>query len=291
MTAMALKFTLFYNQDQQGWTEVFYNNGTNPFTALQAIPTNLWRAANKFRAVGTDLFAARASLIGGTRTSYSLSLTGKYPPLIPDPNLNTPQVTADVLLVKMRSDTGDVRPLYLRGLAYADVLRKSDGSANPSGRLLSSVADYFNALRSAGWCLQKGNRPVLPGPGWFYPINVAPSVLSNVSNLSMVAVPVGVVAGTQLLFQGVDRNKLPGFPRIATVVGINLIAVPNTIAINWVYRAPNTPQFVKNSFRFCLYSNNYPAISSFETAQFTTHKTGRPFGEPRGRSRAVVKAQ
>lgn len=288
---MALKITLFYNQDQQGWTEVFYSNDTNPFIHLTNVPTNTWRAANKFRAVGTDLFAARASVIGGSRQSYTISLTGKYPPLVADPKLNVPQVTADVLLVKLRSATGDVRPLYLRGLAYADVVRFSDGSANPSGRLTGSVTEYFNAMTDAQWCLQKGNRPVLPGPGWYYPINVKPSIYDNQSDLTMVSLPPWAAPGVPILFQGVDRNKLPGFPRIATIAYINTLATPNTIGINWLYRGHATPTYVKNTFRFTQYTNVWPRIYAYTTAQFTTHKTGRPFGEPRGRSRAVVRAQ
>ena len=184
---------------------------------------------------------------------------------------------------------GKRRPLYVRGLNDIDVLRNSTGLSNPSPGLIKALNNMLGQIYSLGWCIQWEQRPPTGGLIWNSVLTVTAD--GNFSILGMQAVIAGLIPGsTQIVFQGIPTDDLPGFPRIATVVG-GVNGPPQTIIIPYRLRTAGAGPYLPTKLKCCVVVNQYTPITNLQFESFGERKTGRAFGVPRGRSRVKIKAQ
>jgi hypothetical protein len=291
---VANKIVLFYNQLQEGWTETYYDNTNNsPLTVARAI-YNAGSLINfvQYRHYTTELWGIRVTQIGGSRTNFSINTAGQLltGDRIPVGNADeTPDVTSTSWVLKLgTSPQTQTRHIWLRGLNDVDTLRDDDGEPNPSTYLQNGWARQLLAIQTFGWNLQYEIRPPNGGLVWNYVTSVA-SAGPNTSTVFLSAAPnLNLVANPQVVFQGIPRDDLPGFPRQPTVISQSNVA-PFNIVITYRYRASVTP-YIPAKLKFCPAVYGYFPISNFYQVEFEERKTGRPFGTPRGRARGSIRA-
>jgi hypothetical protein len=290
---VTLKVTIFYNQANQGWTETYYANGSNPASYLAGLPDSFYRGMLAPRDQDVDLFAIRATFLGTPRLSYSFALSGLYgntvSQIVTPP---TPDLTATDGLLKLVDGQGGSKLLYLRGLQDQDTIRSTiTGASQPTANLLTNLAAYMKAVYSAGFQIRTAIRPPTGGLTWFPVTSVESFTASNAQSAVNTSLPTGFLANgpTNLVFQNVPTDQLPGFPKTPLWLQQIGVAPPYTVVIPYLYRA-NTPSVNPRKMRFCLQSWTYTNIFSWTFERFTTHKTGRPFGTPRGRARSLVRS-
>ena len=295
---MPLKIVTFYNEAQRGFTETWYYPGSSdPQLFLnQDILTNYFKATMAIRNPLVDLYAVRASVIGAPRQSYTRILTGRYPGTA-KPGQEGPDVTSTDGVWKIVGTNFATRWIFFRGLNDSDILRNATtGVDQPSPQLVNAVNFYFSVIGATlGWGVYQAQRaPAFPVT-FTRVISVADALPpSNFSLLTLPAAPnLDLTSPVQVVFKGVPKNNLPGFPRLATVVAQSNVA-PFSITIAYRYRA-NTVQVspAKMSYAVQKYQIQQLPVGAgvwvFERE--SERKTGRPFGVPRGRAPVFVKAQ
>ncbi len=292
---MASKIIIFYNQGQGGWTETYYSN----YSVAQIDPYSTpWRAFLTARVsllggLG-QIYGMRVSTLGAAREAYFWPFFNQWP------NINTtniftaqlPEVVAVDAQVSIFDSTTKKRNLWLRGLPASLVTRDQIGNFVYNATLNSLINRLFTAMTNSGVNFQIQWEVAPPAAGLFYMqvVSVAQSATNpNWSTLTLNIAPNFTIANQpQARFLGVPHDNLPGFPRIALVTAQTTVA-PFTISIPYRFRGvgPVTPP--KMTLTQLAYS--YTAFQFQQFERFSTHKTGRPFGTLRGRTRALVKAQ
>ena len=287
---MALKLTLFFNMNQQGWTETWYHpSSLDPVAFINGLQDAFYQASVAFRGPNVLLYAIRASVVG-TRKNYSYPLQ-RYNYTGP-PSGGAGDYQEDVAtdaVFKIYGQLGQKRHVFFRGLRDLDVEKTLDGADNPSARLTKLVGLWIAQLAAYNLSIQYLVKP--PNGGLvYYPVDiVAPfSATSPNSNLAVpVPVPLGGTSGI-LLFQGIPRNDLPGFPKQVAPIS-QTGTTPNTVMIPYRYRA-QTATYSPQKLKFCILTYAYDVVSFPEFVSFSERKTGRAFGASRGRSRVAVAA-
>ena len=133
-----------------------------------------------------------------------------------------------------------------------------------------------------------------PNGGLFWSPVLSVSTYNAVVGQSQVITQIPTGYGTDspanVVFQNVPTDILPGFPKNPLwLFQLSTAPGPYGIVVPWLYRT-NTNVVYPRKMRFCLQSWTYTNINSWTFERFTTHKTGRPFGTPRGRARSLVRA-
>lgn len=289
---MACKVVLFFNQDDQGWTETYYHGASDPKILLNSFSDSFWNKSITFRAVGTQLFSARGTQLNTTqRVSYSLFFQGAHIQGVEGAAGSDPDVTAtDALFTLYTSPIGS-RKAYYRGLRDSDTLRDANGFSQPTALIARQLNTWIQALSDNKFCIRVGGRPPDLGLVWVNVVQVEPIASGPYSKVTVDA-PSGLVAGvSQVQFQGVDKNLLPGFPTKAKVVGVSETSDAHSFTVPYKFRGASNPTFPRANMRACKVAYTYTVIDDWAFEEFHTHKTGRSFGVPRGRSRAAVRAQ
>lgn len=297
---MALKIVVFYNEGAEGFTETYYaNTTTNPYAYINSLTNKQLYPLVSYRDQNTLLYAIRASTIGPTRQSYTYVYAGNSAmnglgPVNqnqPGPTSSLPDVTSTDAFCALYDIAGKRRPLYVRGLNDSDTILLQNGQSTPSPYLNKGLMGHGSALVSLGWCIQWENRPPA-GLAWYYPVICAPGTVAGTAVLTFNEQIAGVVPQqSALLFQGVNRNTFPGFPRQPIVYSVTNVGGLWQYYIAWSVRQTTPPPSIPAKMRCCLVSYQYTPINELLFEKFGERKTGRAFGVPRGRSRAVVKAQ
>lgn len=291
---MACKVVFFYNQDQSGWTETYYCPSTDPFTFLNSLPATLFQKAMAFRAAGTDLYAVRATLLGGLRQSFTLPLQGRYPsPFSVNSSAYNPDVVTTDALYNLYDGLGHVKKMYFRGLIDAWTNKLPTGQSVQYPDLIQAIGQFITQLYNNNFQLRYQNRPPTGGLLWNNVAQVNSASAEGYPQFTFCQTPAatGFVIGTPLptvIFQNVNRNALPGFPLTTTVLA-QTASSPFGIVIPYNWRG--IPVFTPNkNMRFCLQTFTYQGIFSGQFLRLTEHKTGRPFGIARGRARSIVRS-
>jgi hypothetical protein len=287
---MACKVVFFYNQDAQGFSETYYHNSTNPFTLANGLGDGLFASAIAMRGAGTQLLGVRCTLQDQfVRTSFTRLLGNTY--LVSGgPSTSTnPDVTSTAGLIKLIDNSGQSRKLYLRGLKDNDVLRDANGFIQTTARLNGQLKKFVSYLSANGLCIRTGVRPPNGTLIWNAVKQIEPVATGSPNTKIDLFAGSGYVAGTTVIFQGIDRDVLPGFPRSAVVVD-HVEAAPASITIPYTYRAATDVVIPAKPVKFTAVKFNYTTIQDYELENWTEHKTGRAFGVPRGRLRSVVRA-
>lgn len=297
MAASNYKITLFYNQFTQGFTETWYYSGTlvpNYFasTALNA----LFNASMAFRHPNVALVAARYSVVGSPRQTFTQFFSGKYgnPGTIQS---ITPDPSSLDLLIKIYSVGGSFKHMYLRGLNQSDTYRNPNtGLSVPTANLQQAVTNYLSACYAQSWAIQQ-QQTVATDSG-LYTANVL-QVATNPAQEEQSLVTVSgtpVFAGAQpwyVRFARVPKNNLPGFPRICQVQGV-VNGPPGVITIPYRFRAQASPWFPQNMavvqqlYTYPLIYAPVQAQGVFQFLSFLERKTGKAFFVPRGRTRVAI---
>jgi hypothetical protein len=292
---MSLKVTMFYNMEDDGWTETWYAPGTDPFNFAINLPGALFTAATYFRAANVDLFALRATLIdSATRKSYTLPLAGRYPsPASASSSSGQPDNPTTDALYNIYDGLGNRKKTYFRGLLDAQVQWTTAKLSIRDAVLLKNIGNYITLLFNNNFQMREAQRPPAGGLAWWTVSSVSPATAFGLGQYTFVqtTTPTGFVLTNPLpvVFQKVNKNQLPGFPTNTNVIAVVNTGPPYGIIIPYSYR--NTVAYFPNkNMRFALAQYTYTQMFTGQFLRFTTHKTGRCFGTPRGRARSVVRS-
>lgn len=295
---MPLKVTVFYNQTRNGFTETMYSNTEDPKAFCQG-----WSAADLYRlvywrATGTYLYAMKAALIGSPRVSFTRLFTTPGNQYYPVPSASkAPDIISSDAVFRLY-DAGNGSAIhYFRGLPDTAINRDpTSGQDIPAPPLIDGVNEWVKAFVNNGASLRSQKRPPTADGPWFPVTNVSGSAPN--SPYTFIETPtqtsINLSLYPQVVFQGVPRDDLPGFPLIASIVSQTTTS-PFGIVVRYRYRgALTTTQPVK--MKFVVLTYNYAALAGAPTStpdfeKFAERKAGRPFGVQRGRARSVVKAQ
>jgi hypothetical protein len=287
-----LKVVLFYNQGQRGWTETYYANGASPTVWAQQFATyNYWTPFTNMRANDVTLVEVRVSQIGSPRVTYSLPFQlASENAYGSDASEFVQDTYGEDALLLVRSATGIPRHLWLRGLPNILIVYSQGGSPAPPALLISLIAQMQAQILQMGLQVQN---VVVPGPtsNLWNPVlsaTASPSVGNPLTTLVTTSQPIGVTAGSNLYFQGIPRNILPGFPRIIPVTGVVQTGSVWDNFVPYLFRGP-TAVVYPNKMKFCALQYTYPQIASVAFETYGVRKTGRPSGLPRGRAPAVIR--
>lgn len=290
---MPFKVVFMFNQFQRGWSEVYYSLGTGSpkglFDSIVSDPVMLGIMAP--RSVDTICFGVRISLIGQPRVSYSQEVGGKY---VGARGAGIAGDRADVVstdcVVRLLSAAAQSRKTFMRGLADSDIKRDLYGIDIFTPEFTGALSAYKRALTSAGLSMRAASRPPDRIAGWTF-VRQLESAGQN-SKLTLDQGKTTLLSvGSMISFVGIDRNDIPGFPRIMPVLAIDVTdPIHPTITVPYRNRS-GTQAYIPDLLRFYPDVYTYPEITDLIPESFSERKTGRAFGVPRGRLPTAISRQ
>jgi len=286
---MTLKLSFFYNQGKAGFSEVYYVDGSNAKEHIDSMLPNLFRNMTIWRDPTTQLISVRASTVTTPKLSFSRTFPdqyfGGYANNLDDP---TPDVVSTDAVVRFNGATGARRRIYLRGLRDDSVARTQlTGADEPSALFVKTLKAYAATITTLNYQIRY---TVLPPAGGavFTRITdiISDPVTPSFSVLGTgIAPPGDWVVGTQLVVQGMPSATVPHFPRVVTVVSRNTVGENIGVVVAFRKLAGGRVWLSKARATGLIYA--YDPITDYQFERFSEHKTGRPFGQLRGRSRGV----
>lgn len=287
---MPCKMTIYYNLFNAGFSETYFHNSDDPQALSNAIPNSFYQKAARFRHSACSVKAARFSRVGGVRQSI---LKRPYP-VAQGASSGLAQQTADVVsttcVYALQSATGKIRRVWFRGLNDGDVTRDAAGNDVMFGILSGYVDAWISALITAGFCIQVVQRPPAGALTYKKVLAVQPLNPDNATRSMFFTDPnvPPYIVGQKLSFVGIP-GTLPRFPRSAEVLFVTVIDGINNYQI--AYSLPGGVGINPASMKVTPLLFAYEAIFDWAFERYGEHKTGRPFGSLRGRSRAVSLAR
>lgn len=282
-----LKLTMFFNAQNAGFSETFYNDGTEPVQLRTSLDNAFFQAATKFRHISVVLKAVRISRVDQAGKSI---LFQPYP-LCQGTRFTEAEPGADVVstaaVYRLTGQNGQARRLWCRGLADFDIVRDEFGNDTESAALRTMRVDYFTQLKRLNFQIRYQAKPPEALLTYNKVANVNFAGLSNPNRANIVLNPFNplIVAGKRLVFSGVPSD-LPNFPRTTQVLAVNtIIGVPN---LEISYRLPGGLLVIPRKMQAWESVHLTTAINETAFERFGSHRTGRPFGSLRGRSRAAA---
>ncbi len=297
MASSNYKIVLFYNQYQQGFTETWYYIGTlDTFSFTNVLWDSFCSACWRLRAAGVTLVAARWSVVGAPRQSYTYFFGNKFNAPAQQIGL-VPDISAEDLLIKINVAGGYSKHMYLRGLSQLDTGRSIiTGGPKPSAALIQNVQAMITAAYNLGLCIQVqqtvASNPALPSAAVF--MIAAATSNPEWSTLTLqTTLPLQGNPPYYVRFSGVPKNNVPGLPRTAQVLNYSA-GPPPYIYIPYRLRASSTDVYPPKMLATqLLYS--YPTLlpgqiisGNLQLINFLSRKTGKAFFVPRGRTRAAI---
>jgi len=282
-----LKLTIFYNAQNAGFSETFYNDGTDPQQLRTALNNAFFQAAVKFRHVSVMIKGVRISRIDAAGKSL---LFQPYP-LAQGTRFTASEEGADVVsttaVYRLTAANGQSRRLWCRGLADSDIVRDAFGNDLESAALRAMRTDYFAKLLSNNMQIRYQAKPPEATLVYRKVANVNFAGLTNPNRSNVILFPQApeLVAGQKVVFIGIPA-ELPNFPRTATVLEVKTLLGLVNYEIS--YRLPGGIIIIPRKMQ--LYNSVFltTAIQLAAFERFGSHRTGRPFGSLRGRSRAAA---
>jgi len=286
---MPSKMTLFFNQYQSGWSETYYHSQDDPAALAQTINNPFYQAASQFRHNSVILRAARFSRVGGVRASFLIrpSPTAQGARIYPlDPG---PDVVSTTAVFLLSAANGIRRRVWIRGLADNDVHRDDFGNDILSPIMRQQTESYFALLKTLGFQIRNVNRPPTGGMVWRQVSTVNHLFQTQPDRCDFVLkqeLP-ALVSGDLISFTGIPTN-LPRFPRSSMIIAATTRDGVNNYTIN--YSLPGGVSVAPKNLKVTSLSYSQANIYTSVFERFGEHKTGRPFGSLRGRSRAVSRS-
>lgn len=289
---MALKVTIFYNQFNRGWTETWYTNGSSLPSTIPVADYNALDASIKIRGIGTNIYAIRYSVEGGAGNSITFPTKNSFEAVGVNQWNGTstpPEPVSTTAVYKLIGSNGLRKRIFLRGLQDSDVVRDEQGADVPSAHLNQSVANYFSLAMTAGWSIRQVQTPRNTNISYQSVVSLTP-VPGNPNQTTVLFQGEQIFTATPLTFArfaAIPTDDVPGFPRIAPVLATTAAPGPTIII---TYRLRGNAAYAPAKMRLIKLAYNYLPFTSNVFERFSEHKTGRPFGSLRGRSRSAVRA-
>lgn len=283
---MPSKMTLFFNQYNAGFSETYYHSQDDPGLLAADTPNSLYQAATNFRHTSVLMKAVRFSRVGGARGSYLIRPSPKAQGQQTTPIDTGPDVVSTTAVYLLSTSSGIRRRVWVRGLADLDVKRDAFGNDLQSASLQNATQAYFGQLKSLGFQVRSVNRPPTAGLTWRNVVSVQ-HILTTDPNRATFFLQVEAPAlnvGDQVSFNGIS-SSLPHFPRSTTILAKQVVdGITNyTIA----YQLPGGVSVSPKALKLTSLTYSQATLYTAAFERFGEHKTGRPFGSLRGRSRAV----
>jgi hypothetical protein len=294
---MPCKVVYFFNMANAGWTETYYSNQSFASINLNS-GAYLTFLQNRFNCLAAPavIFGARVSSLQSPKQTYVYRWGSTYQAGLGNPagGFANPDIKAADILLRMYGTTGYARFLWLRGIPDNYIQFDQFGSFTVPAAANKNIVSLMNSLSQTGYGIRHTQTASALGVTPLAVQSVGVSVLNaNWSSLAFAgAYNPGVGGATIARFTGVPRDDLPGFPKQVTPISFTN-AAPFTMTIPYRLRAqgtvaPNKMAVIPYGF---VIDGFPPSQFDWEYWDFTEHKTGRPFGSARGRSRAAVRAQ
>lgn len=282
------KIVIFYNQGPRGFSETFWLPNQNPKVAADGLTNAFLNAMISFRAANTSIYAVRASNEGPPRLSYLRLLGAGFQGGGSGSADGLPDVITTTAVVRLNSADGFSRRVFLRGLPDDLVVRNVFSRDTPPAGLISAIDKYVKALNTAGMQIRYQMRPPVGGLQFAQVQSlIEVPAISNHTQISHLATAGFVpLTGANIVFSGIDA-RLRDFPRIARVIVTGAIGAVQTL--NIAYRMPAGGIVVPAKMKMLNLLYVLTPITEGVFERFSEHKTGRPFGQLRGRSRAVLR--
>lgn len=286
---MPCKVVFFYNLFDAGFSETYYHTSNNPSDVNDELNNALYQAAVKFRYVACKLKAVRISTYDvNPRKSllirpYPKAQGTRYASqdIGPDPASTT------AVLALRSTQNFETRRIWLRGLSDLDVKRDEFGNDVPSAEIYKMWDAFILKLRQAGLAIRYLQRPPDGGLIWSDIDRVSNVGTENSATHSLLRRAVAGVPypkGTLLSFRGIGEG-LPRFPRQSYVIAPVTLDGRDWFEIS--YSLPGGKTVVPDKLQYTEVKWALATIGEYDFERFGEHKTGRPFGSLRGRSRAV----
>ncbi len=283
---MSLKVVLFYNQFQRGFTETWYMPGTNPPATLPNGMDAMFKAAIQFRAGGTVLSGCRFSQTDARQaTTYRFQKTYVSTQAPQSDTGEAEDVVSTTAVWRLSDNTFHSKLMYIRGLQDRDVVRDPISGADvPTAALLAALNNYKEKAIAAGMQLRYQKNPSnTPGfNNWQVTQVDKQGANVNLSVLTVALDPLGDITNGMIVgVRGIRKNDCPGLPKTFKCIIIDH-AIPVTITFTYKFRN-QAPVMPANAFVFKV-DYSYQNLAVAEFLDFSEHKTGRPFFQPRGRA-------
>jgi len=290
---MPTKMTLFFNQFASGFSETYYHPTDDAGQLAQDIPNSLYQKACSFRSISVILKAARFSRVSNdpnTLPTKQSFLIRPYPTAQgtrgteEEPGADVVSTTA---VYALHASNAAKRRVWVRGLWDGDVKRDIFGNDIQTAGLDSDTDKYFSALKGFGFTIRWLVRPPTDGLVWLQVAQVNHLLTTQADRCHFVnsnAAP-QYEAGDWLSFNGIPAS-LPGFPRSTQIISVTTVDGVRNYAI--AYRLPGGVTVIPKSLKSTMLKYTASTIFTKIFERFGEHKTGRPFGSLRGRSRAVA---
>ena len=290
---MPVKITIFYNQANRGWTETWYA----PFSSV-TVPINnaAWQkffsSSIAFRATPTLIYAMRVSGIKpGVLGSQLYNFGNTYDQSPGGFNVSgNPDVATTDAVYQMTGATSPLakKLMFLRGLEDAVVSRTADGTDVIDPGLQKAVNAMVTAAAALGLQIRYKS---LANPQ-VQVTSVSPNAGNvNYTDLTLnAAIVLTPPAPYAVVLYGVPTDNMPGCPKVAKVI-TSVAGPPAVLTIGYRLRSssiPVTPANMRATQLFYAYDTVNTTTTTFKF--WSEHKTGRPFGSLRGRTRSLVRA-
>jgi hypothetical protein len=287
---MGLRVTLFYNQFAAGWSETWFKEDSSPPALIPPLDYAACEKAIRFRARGTILKAIRytADTANGQSNSFALNLE-PYKNYGETDTVSDPDIVAATCVFKLSGAVGVRRRIFLRGMEDIEITRSPTTGADILDATTRDATDAFwAAAKTAGWKIRQQVSPKNAVVQQYAVLRMAPSAGNpNYTEVFLTSsLPWQVAPIPGIRFTRIPFDNLPGFPRKTVPVSFSLVS--NSVTIP--YRMRQAGEYAPPVMKALVVAYTYPAFTTQQFERFSFHKTGRPFGSLRGRSRSLVRA-
>lgn len=269
-----MRVTVFFEAGEYGWTETLFP-ATTDYNQAQTMATAYCNVRAPLMASGSapapGIIAFRVSDDSLFRDAFDQFF---QPPLIGSAS-SGPLHPTTALLLRLTATALVRRPIYIRGIP-ADIMDNA-GNYVPNFVTSGLINTYRNfLLATPGW---KIRTTVSSPPRTIYSLaSIVPP------NSFTTTAPNGFNAGDVVIVKGSSRNRNPvGLWKVGPGPGLtNFILTGVDLPSNYTYVAGSLGVQLKIPATG-LTDLNYLAITEVTDERLTERRTGRPFGQPRGR--------
>lgn len=286
----AYEMNLFFRQFERGWSESFFVVNGASVPALHAlVGTAVVPLALQLRDKSTVLQAVRIVEAGGNRVGN----TRKYG-LSKSPNATTPgnpDEVATSLSVRIGSEAGKSRSLFIRGVDDDLTRRRGIDGTTIQGTLKNQMDNYLNAVALLGGAVQYLTPAVRGGGASLTNWQNVQSFGSDTTNAEVTQVnlqPGEVMPqeGMLVYFRGLENPRFLYLRGVFRVLKVT--ATPPSFTINARFRESDTPVDCRDTqWRQVLYL--YSQMSDWGNYELGKRDTGRPIITHRGRRSPVTR--
>ena len=289
---MTLKLSFFYNQGRQGFSETYYvNSGSTPQDFVNGLTRAQLVAFQRLHSLYAPLFAIRASTVEPPRKSALRVIRGELQGSITSINPDQdPDVVSTDAVVRLVGTQGIPRRVYLRGLIDTDVVRDAYGNDLPPAGFLKRLDNYYFALKDIGCAIRYTVLPPTGGAAWTQIYQLVPGPDSHTTNIQFAGddFPVGTEVGKFIVLQGIPASGAPRFPRVAQIiqrqtVGGKFLTIAYRLLVGGNVSTPRG--------RLTPLVYGYDPILTGQFERYSEHKTGKPIGSLRGRSKGLSRVR